>query len=123
VPGGPSVLTVFKAGPPPDLGQGGTIVDGVYDLVQTTIYQSAPTSEQFFDRETIRISGGATRLDYVTESDCSAITESIAPVGASLNPTTTCPGPEVSVGPNYTATPGQFIEVNGLYVNVFMLRP
>jgi hypothetical protein len=120
---GPAVLSVFEAGPPPNLGQGGTIVDGVYDLVQDTIYESAPTSAQYFDSETIRISEGGTRLDYVSASTGSRITESLAPAGASLNPTTICPGPGLSVGPYYTATPGQFVVVNGLYVSVFAMRP
>jgi hypothetical protein len=124
VAGGDSVLSVFAAGPPPDLGQGGTIVDGVYNLTATTIYQSSPTTQQFFDRETIRISGGATRIEYVSASAGAWITETIAPAGASLNPTTICPGPQQSVGPFYTATADQFTLVNGLYVKVFTrVRP
>ena|SRR5450432_1055197 len=117
--GGPTVDLVFEAGPPPDLGQGGPIVDGTYDLTGTTIYRSAPTTEHFTDRETIRISSAGTRLAYVTASDGLTIVESLAPVGASLNPTTKCPGPEVSVGPYYTATPDTFTIVNALYVKVF----
>jgi hypothetical protein len=122
-PGGPSVLTVFSAGDPPDTGQGGTIVDGIYDLTATTIYKSSPTTQQFFDRETIRISGGGTRLEYVSESSGSLIVENLAPSGSSLNATVTCPiGQGVGVGPNYTATADQFFVVNGLYVDAFTLR-
>jgi hypothetical protein len=119
VPGGHDVRLVFLSGAPPDLGKGGTIVDGVYNLIQSTIYQSMPTSQTFIDRETIRISQGGSHLEYVTGSNGSTIAESIAPGGAALNPTTLCPGPGVSVGPYYTATPNAFVVVNGLYIKVF----
>jgi hypothetical protein len=119
VPGGLDVRIVFLSGAPPDLGKGGTIVDGVYNLIQSTIYQSMPTTQAFIDRETIRISQGGRHLEYVTASNGFTMAESIAPEGASLNPTTLCPGPGVSVGPYYTATPNAFVVVNGLYVKVF----
>jgi hypothetical protein len=122
-PCGAEVRTVFKAGPPPDLGQGGAIADGTYDLVQTTIYQSTPTDEVFTDRQAIRISGGATRLEYVSATYGARLSESIAPAGASLNPRTLCPGgDQVSFGPYYTASADTFTLVNGLYVKVFARR-
>ena len=120
------MLVVFKAGAPPDSGEGGNVVDGVYDLTAATIYQSSPTTEQFFERETIRISGGGTHLEVVTDGTVggSSLAESIAPAGAALDPTTTCPLDQGrSFGPNYTATPGQFVLVNGLYVDVYAMRP
>jgi hypothetical protein len=119
VPTGPSVVIAFKAGPPPDVAQGGVLADGIYNLTEDTIYKSGPTTDVFTDRETIRISGAGTRLEYVTASDGFTMVETLAPVGASLNPTTLCPGPDVSAGPYYTATPDTFTVVNGLYVKVF----
>ena len=119
------MLTVFKAGPPPDSGYGGSLVDGNYDLTSTTIYQSTPTTEEFYTRETIRISQQGTYLEMVNEgsSGSHSLAESLAPAGAALNPTTTCPlGESRSFGPNYTATPGQFSLVNGLYVKTYALR-
>jgi hypothetical protein len=121
-PTGAEILTVFMAGPPPDLGQGGTIVDGTYDLVATTIYQSEPTTDRYYERASIRISGGATRIENVNSS-ADPLVETIVPEAASLNPTTTCGGSGRSFGPYYTATPGQFELVNGLYTELYTLRP
>jgi hypothetical protein len=122
VPCGADVRLVFKAGPPPDLGQGGWITDGDYDLVEVTIYQSAPTNDVFTDRESIRISYKGQRLEYVTASDGFTISESIGPRGKWLNPITLCPGSEVSVGPYFTATPDKITIFNELYVKVFTRR-
>jgi hypothetical protein len=124
-PGGAPVLTVFKAGAPPDSGYGGTIVDGIYDLTARTIYQSSPTQEQFFARASIRISVQGTHVEVVKEGSSGEIyplIASLAPAGAALNPTTLCPDEGRSFGPNYTATPGHFTLVNGLYVEEFALR-
>jgi hypothetical protein len=98
-------------------------VDGIYDLVATTIYQSAPTTDVYHERESIRISGGGTMLEYATCDPAAALAESIAPSGASLNAAVTCGGPGRLFGPDYTATPGHFELVNGLYTSLFALRP
>jgi hypothetical protein len=123
VPEGSMVLVVFEAGPPPNLGLGGTLADGIYDLSATTIYQSQPTTQQFYGQESIRITGRATLLEYVSSIAATAISETIAPAGAALNPTTTCHvGTGQQVGPNYTTTADEVSIVNGLHVDVFTRR-
>lgn len=124
-PGGSSVVTVFAAGAPPDVAAGGALEDGLYDLTSVTIYQSTPTNQGFQTRETLRISQQGTYLEVVNDgtSGMTTLAESIAPSGPALNPTTTCPlGAGRSFGPNYTATPGHFTLINGLYVKTYVLR-
>jgi hypothetical protein len=122
---GPCVLVGFEAGPPPTTGMGGTLVDGTYDLTATTIYQSSPTTQPYYARESLRISGAATLIEYVSAVDGpTSIAGTIAPSGPSLGSTTTCPaGGGQLIGPNYSATSNQVTIVNGLYTKVFTKRP
>jgi hypothetical protein len=113
VPGGAEILTAYEQGPPPNLGEGGTIVDGVYDLVQNTIYGSTtPTSNPCCTRETIRIWGGGTVFDSVTCSAggaCEWATQLFMPIGEPMGELfATCPGIADAgnpIGPRYAATP------------------
>ena len=121
--GSSRVLIDFKSGPPPDNGFGGAIVDGTYDILSSTIYQSTPTTDQYWVQSTIRISGGGTRLE-VAVAGGTDLTETLAPSGNALNYMVVCPpnASGIGFGPNYTATGDTFAEVNGLYVQVFKLR-
>jgi hypothetical protein len=122
---GPCVLIAFEAGPPPTSGLGGTLVDGTYDLTATTIYQSSPSTQPYYARESLRISGAATLIEYVSAVDGpTSVAGTIAPSGASLGSITTCPaGGGQLIGPNYSATSNQVTIVNGLYTKVFTKRP
>jgi hypothetical protein len=106
-------------------------VDGVYDLTEFTYYNSGGAVSRVTDRETIRISGGGTRLEYQADHALSiagwGMVISLAPSGSALNDTVICPPNEpwfnMFVGPYYTATPGQFVGSGTGYAKVFTLRP
>jgi hypothetical protein len=117
----------FHAGerPPETLGCGGTIVDGVYDLVGADVYRSAD-SPPLTSRITIRISQGGTELEWAAEDDYGRFVRTLAMVNATqLLETETCRNggdvqqPGIS---DYTATPSLLMLSNPLYVQWFALR-
>jgi hypothetical protein len=147
---GPAVEEFSLPGPEPDLGLGGSIVDGVYDLTEFIDYNvfpppavgpdGGPTS--FADdsmRETIRISGGGTRLEYQAANDLflgistdpsydgHGLVLTLAPRGATLNQVAECPHDRnfenFFIGPYYTATPSQFVSIEAGARKVFQRRP
>jgi hypothetical protein len=125
-PGTTTVYTTEKTGLPPQ-GEGGVIHDGVYDLTAMTYYDGAggPDSP---DQETIRISGGGTRLEYISSTYKFSIALGLAPANGLLNDTELCPADNsyanMFVGPQYTATPDTFITGNARWwLKVFVRRP
>jgi len=122
-----TVVTTTEASGPAPQGQGGTLEDGIYDLVSMAYYNAAGATDTP-DRETIRISGGGTRLEYISGQYGFSIALAIAPANGVLNDTEVCPADKsylnMFVGPEYTATPGQFVTGNGKsYLKVFSKRP
>jgi hypothetical protein len=128
VASGPIVTMTSSAGPPPDF-LGGPLVDGVYDMTEFTYYNGAGGGGT--ERETIRISGGGTQLEYQADHSLSSagwgMVISIAPSAARLNDKVICPANEpwfnMFAGPSYTAVPGQFVAGNPYYVKVYRQRP
>jgi hypothetical protein len=148
---GAGVEYTFVQGPSPDLGLGGSIADGVYDLTAFIRYDSSATQTVGFDgeggsgttqtagseRETIRISGGGTRLEYQSNDFLGGSTDlqynghglvlTLAPSGSALNDVAVCPHDptyeDFFIGRYYTATPLQFISIDSGYRKVFQRRP
>jgi hypothetical protein len=123
--GGAAVSSTQEASPPPDMGKGGTIVDGIYDLTKMTYYNNGGSTGSL-DTETIRISGGGTVIEYTTSMYNFGMVISVAPQGSMLNDKVVCPADEPSfnmfVGPYYTASPTEFVGIGSGYVKVFTKR-
>jgi hypothetical protein len=111
--------------PPQTIGCGGTIVDGVYNLVATDIYRSSdgPSSTS---RITIRLSNGGTELEWAADNSTARFVRTLAVVnGTQLLETETCRnggGLQPQGTSDYTATPTQLMLSNPLYVQWFALR-
>jgi hypothetical protein len=124
---GPAIISVDKPAPEPNVGLGGPIFDGVYDLSEFTYYVGPDVGFRFgtSDRETIRISGAGTLLEYISDGVPSGMVISLAPRGGSLNYKPICPAEDFNmfVGPFYTATLNRFAAQSGSYEKVFIKRP
>jgi hypothetical protein len=123
---GTPVQEFNQLGPAPNLGLGGTIVDGVYDLTKFIFYVSSnPGPFNDYDREIIRISKSGTLLEYRSDGVPQGMGITLAPQGASLNDKELCPGDlgNMFIGPFYTATGDEFISQNAYYQKVFKKRP
>jgi hypothetical protein len=114
----------FNSGerPPDEFGEGGTIVDGVYDLAGTDVYRST-NAEPTTSRIVIRISGRGTNLEWVTEGV--AFVRTLSTRGAEIEQVETCRSsaslqPPVREG--YTATPMTLTLSNPLAVQRFARR-
>ena len=148
---GPGVGDTLVQGLSPDLGLGGSIGDGVYDLTALIRYNSSASQTVTFDgegdsgttptagseRETIRISEGGTRLEYQSNDFLGGSTDpqynghglvlTLAPSDSALNDVAVCPHDpnyeDFFIGPYYTATPSRFISIDSGYRKVFQRRP
>jgi hypothetical protein len=123
---GTPVRDLEVVGPAPNLGLGGTIIDGVYDMTQFTRYlSSSPGTSGPGEREVIRISKSGTLLEYRSDGVPNGMVISLAPQGAVLNYTELCPNfdDNMFIGPFYTAAGDEFISQNAYYQKVFKKRP
>jgi len=112
---GPAIDPVEVLGEIAPSPAGGTLVDGIYDLVSTVYYGPAPTTVGDF-RQAVRIRGGGTAIDILKtgENDAREITATIAPIeppATSMTLTVLCPSDIAgNTGPqDYTAAGDELI--------------
>jgi hypothetical protein len=116
-----------------DLGAGGVIVDGIYDLNATDIYRSSDSSPPSTSVTTIRISNSGTRMEYVSGSvgDAGgntvevALVRTLATSGTQVTETETCRSNgdvQAASVEDYTATSTRLMLSNPLYVKRYVKR-
>jgi hypothetical protein len=116
-----------------DLGAGGVIVDGIYDLNSSDIYRSSDSTPATTAVATIRISNGGTRMEYVSGGigDAGvntievAFVRTLATSGTQVTETEICranDAVQAETVEDYTATSTRLMLSNPLYVKRFVKR-
>ena len=111
--------------PAEELGVGGELADGVYDLSVIDYYGTARSGTAPAITGTVRISNGGTRMEAVTWYEqgnvVTAEVRTLAPAGTQVTETGTCPirGPNTE---DYSATPTRFMLSNPMTVSRYVRR-
>lgn len=98
------VITYAQVNQDPPAPQGGTMVDGTYEMTAANIYTgpAGPSGPSGMSQTTIEITGGTIQIVSVGQPTTRTVT--IATSGTSFTATDTCPDSTVTRG-SYTATP------------------